>query len=128
MLDLALAIAHHLLVFSLFGVLAAELAMIRLSITPMQVRRVAPVAAKGWDYYAHNLFFWAKMAAFLAVGLLSITPTIRILAWKRHQQANGDAAPTSDDISAVQPFLWAELAVFALIPVFAAAMARGYGS
>jgi putative membrane protein len=145
MLDLALAIAHHLLVFSLFGTLAAELMMIRLSMTPMQVRRVAAVdrwygilaaailivgfsratfAAKGWDYYAH----WAKMAAFLAVGLLSIWPTIRVLAWKRRQLANGDAVPSSDEISALQPFLWAELAVFVFIPVFAAAMTRGYGS
>ena len=39
----------------------------------------AVFAAKGWAYYSVNMFFCAKMAAFAAVALLSIAPTIRII-------------------------------------------------
>jgi putative membrane protein len=37
------------------------------------------------------------------------------------------AAITATDVASVRRFLVAEVAVFALIPIFAAAMARGYG-
>jgi len=29
-------------------------------------------AAKGWNYYEHNVFFWAKISTFVFVALLSI--------------------------------------------------------
>ncbi len=98
MLDLGLAILHHLLAFGLVTILMAESVLVRPGITPDQCRRVARIdagyglssvlliivgvarvvfAAKGWEWYQTNLWFWAKMAAFLAVGLLSIPPTIR---------------------------------------------------
>jgi putative membrane protein len=47
-------------------------------------------AAKGWAYHETNGFFWAKIAAFVAVGLLSIIPTIQIIRWRR--VLKGDAA------------------------------------
>ena len=85
MLDLTLAIAHHLLIFGLFGVLAAEVISVREGMTIETVTRISRVdlwygvlagliivvgfsravfAAKGWAYYAHNGFFWAKIAIF----------------------------------------------------------------
>jgi putative membrane protein len=36
-------------------------------------------------------------------------------------------APPADAIRRVRGYLWAEAALFLLFPVFAAAMARGYG-
>ena len=143
MLDLALAIGHHLLVFALFGVLCAELIAVRGGMEASTVARIAAVdlwygvlaglivvvgfsravfAAKGWFYYQHNGFFWAKIAAFAAVGLLSIPPTIRFITWRRAGVSPPDAA-----IAAVRRYLYAEVALFALLPIFAAAMARGYG-
>jgi putative membrane protein len=85
-------------------------------------------AAKGWGYYSVNGFFWAKMAAFAIVGLLSIVPTVRIIRWRRALAENAAFAPAVDDIQKVRRFLWAEVVFFALIPACAAAMARGYGS
>src|SRR5215467_7689556 len=91
--DLTLAIAHHLLMFLLAGILAFEVGVIRLDMKREDLVRVARVdlwygilagaivavgfsravfAAKGWAYYSVNMFFWAKMAAFAAVALLSI--------------------------------------------------------
>ena len=42
MLDLTLAIAHHLLVFALFGILFAEFMMVRRGMEPAVVAKVAP--------------------------------------------------------------------------------------
>jgi putative membrane protein len=92
---------------------------------PVGVLRRLP---KGWAYYSVNMFFWAKMAAFAAVALLSIAPTIRIIRWRRALAGDAAFAPAAADIVNVRRFLWAEAAVFALIPAFAAAMARGYGA
>ncbi len=40
----------------------------------------AVYAAKGWAYYSHNLLFWAKIGTFAVIGLLSIAPTMSIIA------------------------------------------------
>jgi putative membrane protein len=71
--------------------------------------------------------FWAKIAAFGAVGLLSIRPTMRIAAWQKLLKADAAFVPQQDDIARLRRFMLAEVHVFALIPVFAAAMARGVG-
>ena len=147
--DLHLAIAHHLLIFLLAGVLAFEIGVIRLAMSSADIHRVGRVdtwygilaaaiivvgfsraifAAKGWGYYSVNGFFWAKIAAFAVVGLLSIVPTVRIIRWRRALAKNAAFAPAADDIGKVRRFLWAEAVFFALIPACAAAMARGYGS
>lgn len=143
MLDLLLAIAHHILVFSLFGVLFVELVLVRRGMDAAVVARVSRIdllygalaglivvlgfsraifAAKGWSYYAHNLFFHAKIATFVVIGLLSIPPTVAYVRWKR-----AGTAPTDAQVASVRWLLWIEVALFALLPAFAAAMARGYG-
>ncbi len=143
MLDLVLAIAHHLLIFTLFGVLVAELVLVRRGMGVDIVGRVAGIdlsygvlaglivvvgfsraifAAKGWSYYAHNSFFWAKIATFVIVGLLSVPPTISFIRWRGAGTTPGDA-----QVAGVRRLLWVEVALFALLPIFAAAMARGYG-
>jgi putative membrane protein len=147
MLDLVLAIAHHLLVFGLAAILAAEMALVNARMGGAEVRRLTTIdsgygalaslivavgtlrvlfAAKGWSYYAGNLFFWAKIGAFVAIGLLSIGPTIRYVRWRRTLVTDGTAPPLAQ-IRAVQRILWLEAALFAAVLAFAAAMARGYG-
>jgi putative membrane protein len=148
MTDLILAILHHTLVFGLAGVLAAEIAMMRPGLTLVGLKRLAIVDAhygalagliivvgilrvvygiKGPDAYLPNVFFWAKMAAFAAVALLSIAPTVRIVAWRRKAKVDPAFCPFEEEVKRVRGFLLAEAAVFVLIPVFAAVMARGYG-
>jgi putative membrane protein len=141
-LDLWLAIAHHLIVFGLLGMLAVELALIRVGVTSPTIAGVAQLdrwyglfaggavvvgfsravfTAKGWDYYEHNLFFWAKIATFALVGLFSVPPTLAYLLWRK------TGVPDAAAVASVRRWLWAELALFALLPIFAALMARGYG-
>jgi putative membrane protein len=149
MTDLVLAIAHHLLMFSLLAVLVMELMLIRPEMTSAHVTRVGRLdiaygaiagailivgfarvfyGLKGPNYYLTNLFFWAKMAAFLAAGGLSLPPTIRIIAWRAGLRADAGFRPQGSEIRSVRGYMHWEAVVFALIPVFAALMARGYGA
>jgi putative membrane protein len=64
---------------------------------------------------------------FVAVGLLSIAPTLRYLAWGRGLKANSSFLPPDAEVARVRMYLWLEAGLFLCIPVAAAAMARGYG-
>jgi putative membrane protein len=141
MTDLLWAGAHHLLAFGIFGLLFAEFVALR-DLNEALIRRIAALdiaygvfavllvlvglcranfAAKGWAYYSHNGFFWAKLAAFGAIGLLSIPPTMAFNRWRRRA-----TLPDAVELRAVRMYLHIELALFLLLPLFAAAMARGY--
>lgn len=143
MTDLLLAVVHHLGMFGIAGVLAVELSIVKPGLGAEGVATVAKVdrlygalagvmlaagfsralfAAKGWDYFAHNGFFWAKIAVFALIGTLSAIPSFKFIAWRRAADAPGDA-----DVARVRLFIAAQLWLFALLPVFAAAMARGHG-
>jgi len=146
--DAILAFLHFLAIFVLITLMAAEAVALRPDLTPATVRRLSLYdlfyflsamlalatgllrlfyGAKGADFYLHNPVFWAKIAAFAAVGLLSIAPTIAILKWRKQAKVDPAFAPPDAEIAKVRKVMLAELLVFALIPMFAAAMARGYG-
>src|ERR1700689_1260906 len=143
MLDLALAIAHHILIFGIFGVLFVEFMVVRPGLSNAAASRIATMdawygalagtvivigfcraifAAKGWAYYSHNVFFWAKITDFALIGLLSVPPTIAFIRWRKSEVAPDDAA-----IRMARRYLHIEVALFVLLLIFAAAMARGYG-
>ncbi|HWD27944.1 MAG TPA: DUF2214 family protein [Rhizomicrobium sp.] len=143
--DLVLAAAHHVLIFALAGIIAYEFAVVRPGIGAADIRRVGRVdiwygilaalilavgftraifAAKGWAYYSVNAFFWAKIGTFALVGLLSIVPTVQLVRWRSAVAKDPSFVP---DVTLSRRFIWAEAILFALIPIFAAAMARGYG-
>lgn len=140
---LVLAIAHHLAVFSLVAIFAAEFALLRPGLGGERLAQLARIdAAYGamagivivvgvlrvWlgsvdaSYYLGNQAFWGKMLAILAVGLLSIEPTIAIRRWTKA------GVVTANEIRRSRRFVHLQAGVFLLIPIFAAAMARGYGS
>lgn len=148
MTDLALAIAHHLLVFTLVAILAAEIASVRLGLRQRNLQRLAILDAhygliaglilavgfarvyfgvKGPEAYIPNPFFWAKIGAFLVVGLLSVAPTVQFLRWRKASKANPDFSPDEAQVRKARRFLIAEAVVLVLVPTFAAVMARGYG-
>ena len=145
--DAWLAIAHHLAVFALLAVLAAEWALVRPGLDADGVRRLTRVdafygalaglvivigisrvvwGAKPADFYTGSTTFWLKMAALAIVGLLSIGPTRRYLAW-RGALDDGDL-PGEDQVRQARRMVHLQLGVFAAIPVFAALMARGIGA
>jgi putative membrane protein len=148
LVDLVLAIVHHLLAFSLAAVIAVEAVLVgrqpshdalkllagvdrvfgilALLIIIIGVGRVV-FGLKGWQFYVDNPVFWAKMAAFLIVGLLSILPTMRFLQWSGAASADPAYKVPMAELVSVRRFIRWEIVFFALIPIFAAAMARGYG-
>jgi putative membrane protein len=144
--DFILASIHHVLVFSLFAILTMEIVYARPGIDAPTIKRVAAVDAfygitstlvlivgilraiygmKGWDYYADNILFWVKMAMFLGVGALSIPPTLAFLKWNRRIKSNPSDLPTVAEVKSMRKFLHMETTVLILIPVVAAALARG---
>lgn len=148
MSDLVLAILHHLLILSLAGLLAVERVLVRPGLSGAALGTLGRIdaaygataglilvvgfcrvylGAKGPAFYLENPVFWAKIAAFAVVGLLSIMPTIAVFKWRKQAQDDPAFTPSDSDVAKVRRAIGWELIVFALIPIFAAAMARGYG-
>lgn len=146
--DLILAILHHLAIVTLIVLLAIEFALLRPGLSSSDLRRVVNVdaaygagaglvvvvgicrvmwGAKGPDFYLSNPWFWAKMASFAAIGLLSIPPTLALLTWRKAIRQDGSFLPLPAEVARLRRFLHAEVALLGLVVVFAAAMAR-YGA
>lgn len=141
-----LACAHHLAVFSLVGIFAAEFALLRPGLAGPRLGQLARIDAAygamamlvivvgvlrvwlgGVDpwYYLGNHAFWGKMAAFLVMGLLTIQPTMAIRRWVKEGE---DYVVPVAEIGTSRRFVHLQAGVLVLIPLFGAAMARGYGS
>ena len=142
-LDATLAVAHHLVVFSLVAVLVAELVLAH---GPVDARRLqqlgrldgaygglamltivaglsrAVYGAKGWSFYAGNPLFWAKIGVFVVIGLLSIVPTVRLARWRR-----SGTLPDAAALLGVRAWMRAQAVLIIAIPVLAVLMARGIG-
>lgn len=147
--DILLAMAHHLLVFSLAGVLAAELilssrppargivpvlakldaayGMLAMGVLAAGALRVA-YGAKGAAFFLSNPLFWAKVGVFALIGILSVGPTRRIFAWRREARANADFLPSLEEFARMRRVVLLEAALFALLPILAVLMARGVGA
>ena len=146
MTDLLLSIIHFLGAFAMVAILATEIALVRPGITAEQVVRIRRLdgfygsligvtlfagalqityGEKGQAFYTDNPVFWMKMAAFAAVGLLSVQPTIRIYYWWQEARGGSFFSASDDEIARVRRFLRLEAFAFALIPVFAVFAANG---
>src|SRR6478735_654660 len=98
------AFLHHLAAFTLVARIAIEFILIGQQLTLASARkiiavdRVLGIAAtallvigllrvfyfeKGAAYYFSNHAFTAKFSVFIAVGLLSIVPTVEFLSWRK---------------------------------------------
>jgi putative membrane protein len=146
--DISLAIAHHVLVFSLAGVIAFELASVRRGMDAKALRRLGIadmhygilavlilvvgftrvfMGAKGAAFYLSSHVFWTKIAAFAVVGIISIAPTVLIIRWRRRAKQDASASPPDREVLLARRCLLAEAAVFLTIPIWAVLMARGFG-
>jgi putative membrane protein len=147
-LDLILEFIHHLCVFGLAAVIAAEFALVAPGLTGRRLQRLGAIDGlngglatlvlivgflrvflgdAGSAYYLANWVFWTKIALVVVVGLLSIPPTVSILRWRRAAAADASFAVPAEDVTRLRRFFVAEIVVFAFIPIFAAMMARGIG-
>ena len=82
---------------------------------------------QGAGFYTQNPLFWTKVGVFLAVGALSLYPTVTYILWAVPLR-KGELPQVSEALS--MRLAWiinVELAGFASIPLLAALMARGVG-
>lgn len=148
MIDQALgAYAHFLAIFATFSLLAAEAALYRPHMSEASfelLRRIDRFYglgagaiiltgllrvfffAKGSAFYAANPIFWVKMALFLAVGLLSLPPTLHFIR-SRALVRGGELVLESGAYQRIRRYITLQIALFALIPLAATLMARGIG-
>ncbi|MFQ6309600.1 DUF2214 family protein [Lysobacter capsici] len=145
--DLLLAAFHHLLVFAMISMLVAESVLLRGPIDAAALKRLAGLDAgygmsamlllavgvarlfygvKGLDFYQHNPWFHAKFGAFVAIALLSILPTVRLLRWRKALKHDPAFLPPAPQVRIVRVLIRFELILIAVILICAAAMAR-YG-
>jgi putative membrane protein len=148
-LDWGLASIHHLAIFALAAILAYELALTGGEVNARAVLRLTRVDSwygamaavvlaagvarvflgeKGPEYYAANTLFWIKMALFASIAAVSVLPTLRYLYWRREALLDPDFLVERKAVASVRAVLWVEVALFALMPIAAAGMARGFGS
>jgi len=82
---------------------------------------------KGHAFYTANPFFHAKLGLFVAIGLLSIYPTIRFIRW-RPQTIKGLAPAVSEqEYRRIMAVLRIELILLLGMAVCASLMARAVG-
>ena len=80
---------------------------------------------KGAAFYTHNPVFWTKMALFVAVGLISIAPTVAFIRWHKRVAPDGTLILEDAELRRIRSLLLLQLGLFVLIPLCAVFMARG---
>lgn len=147
--DAGLSWLHFVLAFILVGAIVAEAFLLRLPVDGRVARLLLRIdlfygvsavliilagisrviwGAKGWAYYQDQPFFWAKMATFGLIGLLSIAPTRTFIRWAKQAGANANFAAPDVEVKRVRRLVVMETHLVALLVLFATLMARGIGA
>jgi putative membrane protein len=145
-LDAFLAYLHFSAIFILFAFLSVQVYLVRLRLDATTIRQLARVdlwyagsalvvlatglarafwGAKGAAFYLDDWAFYAKVALFLGVGLVSIRPTLAFRRWKRAYEADPSWSVPEAERNAIRGWLMLEIHLASIIPVFAVVMARG---
>ena len=83
--------------------------------------------AKGSAFYLSNPIFHAKLTVFVAVGLLSILPTMQFFKWTASFKRDVRFVPTAQSILRVRTLIMVQMLLLAAIPLAATLMARAIG-
>lgn len=147
-LDAILAYLHFISIFVLFAFMTAQWALLR---GPLEARGVrllgrmdvwyfgagaaalltgflrAGLGAKGADFYFGAWPIYVKIGLFLAVGVISVFPTLAFVRWRRALDHDPGWSVPADEQARMRKLVMLEVHLAALIPVFAVIMARGLG-
>ena len=148
MTDALLAYFHYSAIFLLFAFLTAEAMVLRNPLDANAVRLLARVdlwyfaaatlalvsglmrlfwGAKGVGFYSANPLFHVKVALFIAIGLLSVAPTMQFFRWAGKIKADAQFTPPEMERRRARRLVMMEIHLAALLPLFAVLMARGIG-
>lgn len=143
-----LAFLHHAAAFVIFGVLTAELVLLKSELTLASARSLLRIDAaygmsaitliivgfarvfyteKGAAYYFHSAPFIAKISLFAIVGLISIYPTRQFLSWRNTVRQQQTPALEDSKRRSIRKAIHFELTLLLIIMLCAALMARGIG-
>jgi len=147
-IDAILAYLHYLAIIGVGAHLALELAFLRRELRAEVLLRLPRVdiayfaaalaalvtgalrlayGAKGFAFYSANPVLYAKLGVFLAVGLISISPTMTFLRWTKQSKLNSGYLPPQGEVLRVRRLVTIELLLFALLPLLGTMLARGIG-
>jgi putative membrane protein len=147
-LEALLAYAHLLAILTMVVFISSEAALCRPEwINEKVVERLASIdrvygiaagavlltgiartwwGVKGTAWYWGNGLLHLKLALFIAVGLLSIKPTLMFIRWRRELRAGG-AMPAEAQVRQARKWVMVQAHLIALIPLAAVFLARGFG-
>ena len=147
-LDAILAYLHYTAIFLLFSFLVVETMMMRGALDAVAVRLLGRVdiwffasaigalvtgflrlvfGAKGPDFYLSSWPIYAKIALFLAVGVISVRPTLRFIQWRRMFERDPAWEVPDGERRLVRRLIMVEVHLAAAIPLLAVIMSRGLG-
>lgn len=134
---------HFVSFMLVFATVFAESRLLKENMTRFEIRRVLKIDSlygifalllvfaglnlwfgigKPADYYTSNPLFWTKIGLFLAVGILSIWPTMFFF---KHRKGHGDEPVIVP--RRLRAIVRLELLLLVIIPLLAALMAQGVG-
>lgn len=147
-LDAVFAYLHYLAIFILFSFLTVQAMILRGPLDHRAVRLLgradmwyagaavaalatgmvrAGAGAKGGDFYFSSWPIYVKIAIFVAVGLMSIKPTLTFIRWRRACEQDPSWTVPAAEHASTRKLVMAEVHLAALIPLVAVIMARGLG-
>jgi putative membrane protein len=147
-LDAILAYLHYIAIFALFGFLVTEAVAFRMNLDEKMIRLLGRIdlgyfgaamaalatgllrlvfGAKGPDFYLDAWPIYVKIGLFLAIALISVSPTLTFIKWRRALDHDPNWQVPEEERLKVRRFVMIELHLAALIPLFAVIMARGLG-
>lgn len=146
MTDALLAYFHFSAIFILFAFLTVEAMVLRNPLDASAVRLISRIdlwyfgaaalvlasglmrlfwGVKGAGFYSTNPMFHIKLALFVAVGILSIPPTLQFRRWLKMLNVDAAFVPPEAERARARRLVMFELHIAALLPLFAVLMARG---
>lgn len=142
--ELLLRYVHFVSIFGIVSTLVAEHLLLKPSLNRAEIGRLSRIDGvyglaaltllgaglilwlggfgKPAEFYAKNWIFHLKLTCFIAIGLLSIYPTVFFL-----KQRKGDPAEEVNIPNSIFWMLRIELVLLFVIPLLAGLMSRGIG-
>ena len=145
-LDAILAYLHFTAIFILFAFLTVEIVLIRGVLDANAIRLLGRVdlwyfgaaaavlvtgflrlvfGAKGPDFYLGAWPIYVKLALFLAIGVLSVSPTLAFIRWRRALDHDGQWKAPEEERRKMRRLVMIEVHLAAIIPLIAVIMSRG---
>jgi len=147
-LDAVLAYLHYIAIFVLFAFLTVQVILVKGPLDERTVRLLgrtdiwyfgsaaaalitgflrAGLGARGGDFYFGAWPIYVKIGLFLAVGMISVYPTLAFIRWRRAYEHDKSSSVPAEEQKKIRHLVMIEIHLAALIPVFAVIMSRGLG-